>query len=89
MTAPTSPAARPKPASRMVAGWSPEKSVRPTAAPAPPQTPRGFAVNSSRDYFRAPMQALLGLLRGARFAARARELGGLDVRDAGAIRWTP
>ena len=42
-----------------------------------------------RDYFRAPMQALLGLLREARFAARARDLGGLDVGDAGAIRWAP
>jgi putative molybdopterin biosynthesis protein len=42
-----------------------------------------------RDYFRKPMQALLALLSESRFAERARELGGLDVRDAGRIRWAP
>jgi excisionase family DNA binding protein len=42
-----------------------------------------------RDYFRSPMQAMLGLLNEARFAARARELGGLDVGSAGSIRWAP
>lgn len=42
-----------------------------------------------RDYFRAPMQAMLALLRDARFANRARELGGLDVRHAGRVRWAP
>jgi molybdate-binding protein len=42
-----------------------------------------------RDYFRGPMQAMLGLLSDARFAAHARELGGLDVSAAGCIRWAP
>jgi putative molybdopterin biosynthesis protein len=42
-----------------------------------------------RDFFRAPMQAVLELLRHERFAARARDLGGLDVAAAGAIRWAP
>jgi excisionase family DNA binding protein len=42
-----------------------------------------------RDYFRAPVQALLTLLREPRFAARAAELGGLDVSAAGRVRWTP
>ena len=42
-----------------------------------------------RDYFREPMQALLGLLAEARFADRARDLGGLDVTGAGQIRWAP
>ncbi|WP_088343725.1 MULTISPECIES: helix-turn-helix transcriptional regulator [Rhodomicrobium] len=42
-----------------------------------------------RDYFRPPMQAMLGLLADPRFAARATELGGLDVTGAGRIRWAP
>ena len=42
-----------------------------------------------RDFFRAPMQAVLGLLRHESFASRARDLGGLDVAAAGAIRWAP
>ena len=42
-----------------------------------------------RDYFRKPMQALLGLLIDAGFADRARDLGGLDVTGAGQIRWAP
>ena len=42
-----------------------------------------------RDYFRKPMQALLGLLAETRFADRARDLGGLDVTGAGQIRWAP
>jgi putative molybdopterin biosynthesis protein len=42
-----------------------------------------------RDYFRKPMQALLGLLAEARFADQARDLGGLDVSGAGHIRWAP
>jgi putative molybdopterin biosynthesis protein len=42
-----------------------------------------------RDYFRKPMQAMLGLLAEARFAARAKDLGGLDVNGAGQIRWAP
>ena len=46
-------------------------------------------VMRQRDYFRPPLQALLALLRDPRFAARARELGGLDVSGAGAVRWAP
>ena len=42
-----------------------------------------------RDYFRAPLQALLALLTDARFAGRAAELGGLDVSAAGSVRWSP
>lgn len=42
-----------------------------------------------RDSYRGPLQAFLGLLSKPLFAARARELGGLDVRSAGAIRWAP
>jgi excisionase family DNA binding protein len=42
-----------------------------------------------RDYFRPPMQRLLALLRDPRFAARAKELGGLDVSIAGQVRWAP
>lgn len=42
-----------------------------------------------RDYFRPPMQTFLKLLAGPAFAARAASLGGLDVSQAGAIRWAP
>jgi len=42
-----------------------------------------------RDYFRKPMQAILELIADARFAARAKDLGGLDVNGAGQIRWAP
>jgi molybdate-binding protein len=42
-----------------------------------------------RDYFRPPLQAFLSFLRGVAFAARARELGGYDVADAGAVRYAP
>ena len=42
-----------------------------------------------RDYFRPPLQRLLALLRDPRFAARAQELGGLDVAMAGHVRWAP
>lgn len=42
-----------------------------------------------RDSFRAPFQALLSLLRQPVFVERARELGGLDVSGAGAVRWSP
>ena len=42
-----------------------------------------------RDYFRPPLQALLALLRAPRFAARAQDLGGLDVSVAGRVRWAP
>ena len=42
-----------------------------------------------RDYFRAPLQTFLKLLTDPRFAGRAAELGGLDVSDAGSVRWSP
>jgi putative molybdopterin biosynthesis protein len=42
-----------------------------------------------RDFFRPPLQALLSFLRGEAFAARARELGGYDVSDTGAVRYAP
>ena len=42
-----------------------------------------------RDYFRPPLRAFLGLLSSDAFAARAQELGGLDVSMAGAVRWSP
>jgi len=42
-----------------------------------------------RDYFRPPLQALLGFLRTEAFAARAREFGGYDIADAGAVRHAP
>ena len=46
-------------------------------------------VMRSRDYFRPPLQAFLGLLRGPALAARARELGGYETSDAGGVRYAP
>ncbi|HEX5957966.1 MAG TPA: helix-turn-helix transcriptional regulator [Hyphomicrobiaceae bacterium] len=46
-------------------------------------------VMRQRDYVRPTMQTLLALLRDPRFALRAGELGGLDVREAGRVRWAP
>ena len=42
-----------------------------------------------RDSYRPPLQSFLALLRTPVFAERARELGGLDVTNAGAVRWSP
>lgn len=42
-----------------------------------------------RDSYRPPLQRFLSLLRSPLFAERARELGGLDVAGAGAVRWAP
>ncbi len=42
-----------------------------------------------RDSYRGPLQALLALISQPAFAARATELGGLDVSAAGAVRWAP
>lgn len=42
-----------------------------------------------RDSYRPPFQRLLDLLRSPRFAVRAAELGGLEVGDAGHVRWSP
>jgi excisionase family DNA binding protein len=41
-----------------------------------------------RDYFRRPLQTLLRLLSHRAFVGKAEELGGLDVSEAGTIRWT-
>lgn len=42
-----------------------------------------------RDSYRPPLQRLLTFIRSEAFAARARELGGLDVAGAGQVRWAP
>jgi putative molybdopterin biosynthesis protein len=42
-----------------------------------------------RDSYRPPLQTFLSLLRQSNFFNRARELGGLDVSQAGSIRWAP
>jgi len=42
-----------------------------------------------RDSYRPPLQSLLALLRRPIFAERAHELGGLDVHQAGQVRWAP
>src|SRR5262245_1136178 len=42
-----------------------------------------------RDYFRPPLQGFLRFLRTDAFATRARELGGYDVSEAGAVRHAP
>jgi len=42
-----------------------------------------------RDSYRPPLQQLFLLLRQPLFAARAKELGGLDITFAGTTRWAP
>jgi len=42
-----------------------------------------------RDAFRPPLQKLMTLMNSPTFAARASELGGLDVATAGCVRWAP
>jgi putative molybdopterin biosynthesis protein len=46
-------------------------------------------VMRQRDYFRPPLQALLAFMRSPAMAARAAELGGYDLKDAGAVRYAP
>jgi excisionase family DNA binding protein len=46
-------------------------------------------VMRSRDYFRRPQQALLTFVQGRALAARAAELGGYDVSEAGRVRHAP
>ena len=46
-------------------------------------------VMRQRDSYRPPLQKLLSLLRSSAFVEHARELGGLDVREAGQVRWAP
>ena len=43
----------------------------------------------ARDYFHPPWQKFAGFLRDASFIQHARELGGYDVSDAGAVRYAP
>jgi putative molybdopterin biosynthesis protein len=42
-----------------------------------------------RDYFRPALQTFLRFLSKPAFAEKAEELGGLDVSEAGMIRWAP
>jgi putative molybdopterin biosynthesis protein len=42
-----------------------------------------------RDSYRGPLAKFQALLRSPQFAQRAAELGGLDVSNAGGVRWSP
>jgi putative molybdopterin biosynthesis protein len=42
-----------------------------------------------RDSYRPPLQTFLNIIAKPAFAARAAELGGLDVSKAGQVRWAP
>jgi excisionase family DNA binding protein len=44
-------------------------------------------VMRQRDYFHPPLQRLIRFLRSADLAARAQELGGYDIADAGSVRF--
>jgi putative molybdopterin biosynthesis protein len=44
-------------------------------------------VMRQRDYFHAPLQALLRFLQSGDFAARAQELGGYELSDTGKVRF--
>ena len=44
-------------------------------------------VMHQRDYFRPPLQALLGFMHAQELASRARELGGYDLGAAGSVRF--
>lgn len=55
----------------------------------PLQVERFDLLMRQRDAFRPPLQKLLKLLASPAFATRAAELGGLDVSDAGSVRWAP
>jgi putative molybdopterin biosynthesis protein len=44
-------------------------------------------VMRQRDYFHAPIQALIRFLRSEELAARAQELGGYDIGEAGKVRF--
>ncbi len=55
----------------------------------PEITERFDILMRQRDSYRAPLTTFLSLLRQPIFASRAAELGGLDVSDAGKIRWAP
>jgi putative molybdopterin biosynthesis protein len=55
----------------------------------PIATERFDLLMRQRDSYRPRLQRLLALLRSPAFAARAAELGGLDVSGAGEVRWAP
>lgn len=55
----------------------------------PLQIERFDLLMRQRDAFRPALQKLLKLLNSPGFAQRAAELGGLDVSDAGSVRWAP
>ena len=55
----------------------------------PIQVERFDLLMRQRDAFRPALQKLLKLLSSPRFAQRAAELGGLDVSEAGSVRWAP
>lgn len=42
-----------------------------------------------RDSYREPLTSFVKMLRSAELSQRAAELGGLDVSEAGSIRWAP
>ena len=44
-------------------------------------------VMHQRDYFHAPLQALIRFLRSNELATRAQELGGYDITEAGTVRF--
>ncbi len=52
-------------------------------------TERFDLIMRQRDSYRPPLRRFLALLGEPVFAERARELGGLDVTGAGAVRWAP
>lgn len=55
----------------------------------PVVTERFDLVVRQRDYFRLPFQRFVTFLQGPAFAARAGEMGGYDIIEAGAIRCAP
>lgn len=55
----------------------------------PLQVERFDLLMRQRDAFRPALQKLMKLFSSPRFAQRAAELGGLDVSDAGSVRWAP
>ena len=55
----------------------------------PLMTERFDILMRQRDSYRTPLMRFLTLLRQPDFAERAGELGGLDVTNAGSIRWAP
>lgn len=55
----------------------------------PLATERFDLLMRQRDSYRPPLQTLLALLKSPLFSVRAQELGGLDVSNAGGVRWAP